>query len=54
VSVVFIFADCPPDELLKLKCFVHGLASMADCQCVEKVDNIETYIEDKFTKAVGD
>jgi len=55
VSVVFIFAGCPPSELLGLKCFGYLLASTADCLDVEKIDDAEAYIQRKFTlvKEVG-
>jgi len=45
VSVVFIFTGCPPGELLELKRFGYLLASTADCQGVEKVDDAEAYIQ---------
>jgi len=53
VSVVFIFAGCPPGELLELRRFGYLLASTADCQGVEKVDDVEAYIQDKFAIVVG-
>jgi len=53
MSVVFIFAGCPPGELLELKRFGYQLASTADCQDVEKVDDVEAYVRDKFAMVVG-
>jgi len=53
VSVVFVFASCPPSELLELRRFGYRLASTADCQGVEKVDNVEAYVRHKFTVVVG-
>jgi len=53
VSVVFIFAGCPPEELLELRRFGYSLASTADCQDVERIDDVETYIRDKFAMIVG-
>jgi len=41
VEVAFIFAGCPPDELLELRRLGYRLASTADSQGVEKVDNVE-------------
>jgi len=54
VSVVFIFAECPPDELLELKRFGYLLASTAECHGVEKVADVEAYVRDKFAIVVGD
>jgi len=54
VSVVFIFAGRPPGELLELRRFGYSLASTADCQDVERINDIEAYIRDKFTVVVGD
>jgi len=54
VSVVFIFARCPPSELLELKRFGYLLASTADCQGVERVDDAEAYVRGKFAVVVGD
>jgi len=53
VSVVFIFAGCPPGELLELRRFGYRLASAADCQGVEKVDDVEAYVRGKFAVVVG-
>jgi len=53
VSVVFIFAECPPGELLELRRLGYSLTSTADCQGVEKVDDVEAYIRDKFAIVVG-
>ena len=53
MSVVFIFAGCPPEELLELRRFGYLLVSTADCQGVEKVDDVEAYIQDKFALVVG-
>jgi len=53
VSVVFIFAECPPGELLGLRRFGYSLVSTVDCQDVEKVDDVEAYIRDKFAIVVG-
>jgi len=53
MSVVFIFAECPPDELLGLKRFGYLLASTADCQGVDKVNDIEAYIQGKFAMVIG-
>jgi len=53
MSVVFIFAGCPPDELLELRRLGYLLASTADCQGVEKVTDVEAYIRDKFAVVVG-
>jgi len=53
VSVVFIFAECPSGELLELRRFGYLLTSTADCQDVEKVDDVEAYIRDKFALVVG-
>ena len=41
MEVAFIFASCPPGELLELRRLGYRLASTADCQGVEKVDNVE-------------
>jgi len=38
--VAFIFAGCPPGELLELRRFGYLIASTADCQGVEKVDDV--------------
>jgi len=54
VSVVFIFAGCPPGELLELKRLGYLIASTADCQGVEKVDYVEAYIQGRFAIVVGD
>jgi len=54
VSAVFIFAECPPDELLELKRLGYWLASTADCQGVEKVDDAEANIRGRFAIVVGD
>jgi len=54
VSVAFIFTGCPPGELLELKRFGYLLASTADCQGVEKVDDVEAYVRGKFALVVGD
>jgi len=54
VSVVFIFAGCPPEELHKLKRFGYLLASTADCRGVEKVDDAEAYIRGRFAVVVRD
>jgi len=52
--VVFIFAGCPPGELLELKRFGYLLASTSDCQGVEKVNYLlEAYIQGKFVMVVG-
>jgi len=53
VSVVFIFAGCPPEELLELKRFGYLLASTADCQGVERVADVEAYVRGKFAVVVG-
>jgi len=54
MSVVFIFAGCPPSELLELRRLGYRLVTTADCQGVEKVDNVEAYIRDKFAVVLGD
>jgi len=54
MSVVFIFAGCPPDELLELKRFGYLLASTVDCQGVEKAVDVEAHIQGKFAVVVGD
>jgi len=43
----------PAGELLELKCFDCLLVSAAACQGVERVDDTETYIRDKFAVVVG-
>jgi len=53
VSFVFIFAGCPPEELLELKRFGYLLTSTAECQGVERVADVEAYIQDKFAIVVG-
>jgi len=54
VEVAFIFASCPPGELLELRRLGYRLASTADCQGVEKVNDAGAYIRDKFSMVVGD
>jgi len=54
MEAAFIFAGCPPGELLELRRFGYLLASTADCHGVEKVGDIEAYIQDKFAIVVGD
>jgi len=54
VSVVFIFAGCPPSELLELRRFGYLLASTADCQGVERVADAEAYVRGRFALVVGD
>jgi len=53
VEVAFIFAGCPPGELLELRRLGYRLASTADCQGVEKVDDVEAYVRGKFALVVG-
>jgi len=53
MSVVFIFAGCPPGELLELRRLGYRLASTADCQDVEKVDDVEAYVRGRFAIVVG-
>jgi len=53
VSVIFVFASCPPGELLELRRFGYLLTSTADCQGVEKVDDIEAYVRGRFALVVG-
>jgi len=53
MSVAFIFAGCPPGELLELKRFGYQLASTADCQGVERITDVEAYIQGKFALVVG-
>jgi len=42
-----------PGELLELKRFGYLLASTADCQGVEEVDDVETYVRGRFAVVVG-
>jgi len=53
MEVAFIFAGCPPGELLELKRLGYRLASTADCRGVERVTDVEAYIRDKFALVVG-
>ncbi|ABO08186.1 hypothetical protein [Pyrobaculum calidifontis] len=53
-SVVFIFAGCPPEELLELRRFGYLLVSTADCQGVEKAVDVKAYVRGKFAVVVGD
>jgi len=53
VSVVFIFAGCPPSELLELRRLGYLLASTADCQGVERVADAEAYVRGRFAMVVG-
>jgi len=53
MEVAFIFAGCPPDELLELRRLGYRLASTADCKGVEKVTDVEAYVRDKFALVVG-
>jgi len=53
MSFTFVFAGCPPSELLELRRFGYLLASTADCQDVEKAADVEAYIQDKFAMVVG-
>jgi len=53
MEVTFIFAGCPPSELLELRRFGYSLASTADCQDVERVADVEAYVQDKFAIVVG-
>jgi len=54
MSVVFIFAGCPPSELLELRRLGYRLASTVDCQGVEKAVDVEAHIQGKFAVVVGD
>jgi len=54
MSVVFIFAGCPPSELLELKRFGYLIASTTDCQGVEKLVDVEAHIQGRFAVVVGD
>jgi len=54
VDVVFIFASCPPGELLELRRLGYRLVSTAYCQGVERVDDVKAYVRDKFAVVVGD
>jgi len=53
MEVAFIFAGCPPSELLELRRFGYLIASTADCQGVEKVGDIEAYVRGRFAIVVG-
>jgi len=53
MGATFIFAGCPPSELLELRRFGYLLASTADCQGAEKVADVEAYVRDKFAVVVG-
>jgi len=54
MSPVFVFAGCPPSELLELRRFGYLLAPTADCQGVERMVDVEAYIQDKFALVVRD
>jgi len=54
MKVAFIFAGCPPGELLELRRLGYLLASTADCQGVERVDDVEAYVRGRFAIVVGD
>jgi len=54
MEVAFIFAGCPPSELLELKRLGYLIVSTADCQGVEKVDDVEAYVRGRFALVVGD